>query len=160
MFIFHSKLNYIVASPFLPSIMTCLLQWSYNNKPIFISLLNFFQPLYRWCHQEFPTTTFQTTWFCLPVLLHLKENFPAVLIIHFSLFSIYIRTLRYFESWHHIMSMIYFIQAYLNQFESFDTRCAEYLSTHTLIHRYDQCFDHGSSSSHSMFSKESYLHHT
>ena len=100
-----------------------------------------------------------TLYACLPVLIHLKEKFPAVLITHFSLFFVYIRTLRHFESWHHVMPMIHFIEAYLYQFESLYTRCAEYLSTHALIHLYDQCFDHGSLSSHSMFSTESYLHH-
>ena len=33
------------------------------------------------------------------------------------------------------------------------------MSTHTLIHLYDQCLDYGLLSSHSMFSTESYLHH-
>ena len=100
-----------------------------------------------------------TLYICLPLLIHLKENFPAVIIAHFSLFFIYIRTLRYFQSWQQLFPMIYFIEAYLDQFESLYTRCAELMSTHALIHLFDQCLDHGSLSSHSMFSTESYLHH-
>ncbi|CAF4403867.1 unnamed protein product [Rotaria magnacalcarata] len=100
-----------------------------------------------------------TLYVCLPSLVQLKNEFPAVIIAHFSLFFIYIRRLRFFDNQRDMESMIYFIEAYLDQYASLYSKCAELLSTHALIHLYEQSLNIGSLSSHSLFSTESYLHH-
>jgi hypothetical protein len=55
--------------------------------------------------------------------------------------------------------MVYFIEAYLNQFASLYSRCCELMSTHALIYLFEQALNFGSLSSHSLFSTENYLHH-
>ena len=95
----------------------------------------------------------------LPILVSLGNAFPAVIIAHFSLFFIYLRTLRYYEHRHDVYSMPNFIHCYLEQFASIYTRCSELYSTHALLHLSEQVLAHGCLSSHSMFSTESFLHH-
>ena len=55
--------------------------------------------------------------------------------------------------------MIYFIEAYSSQFASLYSPCTELLSTHALIHLYEQVSNFGCLSLHSLFMIESYLHH-
>ncbi len=100
-----------------------------------------------------------TLYVCLSTLIHLQDKFPAVIVAHFSLLFIYIRRLRYFSDRNPIRPMVYFIEAYLNQFASLYSRCYELISTHALIHLFEQALNLGSLSSHSLFSTESYLHH-
>ena len=95
----------------------------------------------------------------LPSLVQLKNEFPCVIITYFSLLFIYIRRLRFFDNHQEVRSMIYFIEAYLSQFASLYSPCAELLSTHALIHLYEQVSNFGCLSSHSLFMTESYLHH-
>jgi hypothetical protein len=85
-----------------------------------------------------------------------KINFRLLLLV---IFLFYIRRLRYFSDRNPICPMVYFIEAYLNQFASLYSRCYELISTHALIHLFEQALNLGSFSSHSLFSTESYLHH-
>jgi hypothetical protein len=84
----------------------------------------------------------------LPLLVRLTINvpdssFPETLTFHFSLFFIYIRTLRHFSERSDIDDMGIFIQEYLHAFSSLYNPCKELLSAHVLYHLQEQVYDHG-----------------
>lgn len=77
----------------------------------------------------------------------------------FSLFFIYVRTLRFFKSRDDIMDMKLYIIKYLTQFPLVFGRCNELYSVHALLHLVEQCYAFGALAFHSMFALESALHH-
>ncbi|CAM4834770.1 unnamed protein product [Rotaria magnacalcarata] len=94
----------------------------------------------------------------LPFLLFFCNNFPPILVYHFSLYSIYIRTLCHFNERNHIYDVRPFIEAHLSRFPEFYKNAKELLSTHCNVHLWQQVIRHGSLSATSMFGSESYLH--
>ena len=50
----------------------------------------------------------------LPFLICLSDYFPSLLVYHFSLYCIYIRTLRKFNDQQHVYDVHPFIETYLN----------------------------------------------
>lgn len=83
----------------------------------------------------------------LPLLIKLRlvmpNCFPEINIYHYSLFFIYIRTLRFFSCRSEIDSMPIFLEEYLEMFASLYGECKELYSTHALYHLYDQVKEHG-----------------
>ena len=77
----------------------------------------------------------------------------------FSLFFIYIRTLRFFKTRQDIQEMQLYVDEYLTQFPMVFHRCNELYSVHALLHLVEQCFSFGGLAYHSMFASESALHH-
>ncbi|CAF4160906.1 unnamed protein product [Rotaria magnacalcarata] len=94
----------------------------------------------------------------LPFLLFFSECFPPLLIYHFSLYSIYIRTLCYFNNRKHVYDARLFIEAHLHRFSEFYKNAKELLSTHCNMHLWQQVIHHGSLTATSMFGSESCLH--
>ncbi|CAM4790447.1 unnamed protein product [Rotaria magnacalcarata] len=77
----------------------------------------------------------------------------------FSLFFIYIRTLRFFKSREDIRDMKLYVNEYLSKFPLVFGRCNELYSVHALLHLCEQCNSFGALAFHSMFALESSLHH-
>ncbi|CAM4965137.1 unnamed protein product [Rotaria socialis] len=80
----------------------------------------------------------------LPFLLFFCNNFPPILVYHFSLYSIYIRTLCHFNERNHIYDVRPFIEAHLSRFPEFYKNAKELLSTHCNVHLWQQVIRHGS----------------
>ena len=93
-----------------------------------------------------------------PLLLRLRPSLSDVLISHFSLLFIYIRSLLFFSNRDDYLDMEQFISTYLEQFHTIYGRCNELYSTHALYHLWQQCRDHGGLAYHSTFTLESSLH--
>ena len=83
----------------------------------------------------------------LPLLVRLRLTMPHCLpeiyVYHFSLYFIYIRTLRHFLCRSEIQDMPMFIQEYLELFPSLYGPCRELYSTHALYHLWEQVEEHG-----------------
>lgn len=83
----------------------------------------------------------------LPLLIRLRIKFPhslpSIYVYHFSLFFIYIRTLRHYSDRQEIPRMIPVIEAYLELFASIFDKCKELLSVHSLFHLWEQVELHG-----------------
>jgi hypothetical protein len=84
---------------------------------------------------------------CLPMLVRLRRTmphcFPEIHLYHFSLYFIYIRTLRHFSCRTQILDMPPFIQEYLVLFPSLYGQCKELFSAHALYHLCEQVEQHG-----------------
>ncbi|CAF2973729.1 unnamed protein product [Rotaria sp. Silwood2] len=79
----------------------------------------------------------------LPFLLFFSCYFPPLLVYHFSLFSIYIRTLCKFDDRQHVYDVRPFIENHLRRFSEF-YESKELLSTHCQYHLWEQVVRHGS----------------
>ncbi|CAF1297369.1 unnamed protein product [Rotaria magnacalcarata] len=97
----------------------------------------------------------------LPLLfklsLEVPNCVPNVLISHFLLLFIYIRTLRHFDKRDHIENMPPYIHVYLSYFSKLYNPCKELFSVHALIHLWQQAQEHGALAYHSLFAAESCL---
>ena len=80
----------------------------------------------------------------LPFLLCFRDYFPSLLIYHFSLYCIYIRTLCKFNDQQYVYDVHPFIETYLHRFSEFYSKSKELLSTHCNIHLWQQVIRHGS----------------
>ena len=77
------------------------------------------------------------------LLLLMLLCFPEVYVYHFSLYFIYMRTLRHFPDRHQIYGMPVFIEEYLKLFSALCDSCKEMYSTHTFYHLCKQVEEHG-----------------
>ena len=123
---------------------------TFNRLPKNLSVFN-----------QWKASQMRTFFLCisLPLLVHLDKSFPSVIIRHFSLLFVYLRTLIFFYNRSDIYAMCPFIECYLEQFPLIYGACAELLSTHILIHLWKQSHEHGALAFHSMFTIESSLNH-
>ena len=84
---------------------------------------------------------------CLPALVRLRLSmphcFPEIYLYHFSLYFIYVRTLRHFSDRREIFDMPSFISEYLKLFPSLYGTCKELFSAHALFHLWEQVAQHG-----------------
>ncbi|CAF1983905.1 unnamed protein product [Rotaria magnacalcarata] len=98
----------------------------------------------------------------LPLLvklsLDLPNSIPEVMISHFVILFIYIRTLRCFDNPDDIQAMARYIHVYLSYFAELYNPCKELFSVHALVHLWQQVAQHGSLAYNSLFASESCLH--
>ena len=80
----------------------------------------------------------------LPFLLFFNHHFPPLLVYHFSLYSIYIRTLCHFDEKQNIYDVRPFIETHLRRFSEVYPMSKELLSTHCHVHLWQQVIRHGS----------------
>ncbi|CAF4111990.1 unnamed protein product [Rotaria magnacalcarata] len=94
----------------------------------------------------------------LPFIQYQTHYFPPLIVFHFSLYAIYIRTLCKFTDRQQIYDVRIFIENHLRRFKQFYTKSKELLSTHCNMHLWQQVIRHGALSATSMFGSESCLH--
>ncbi|CAF2970318.1 unnamed protein product [Rotaria sp. Silwood2] len=82
----------------------------------------------------------------LPFLLYFSSYFSPLLVYHFSLYAIYVRTLCKFDERQHVYDVRPFIETHLQRFSEF-YKSKELLSTHCNVHLWQQVIRHGSLSS-------------
>lgn len=111
---------------------------TFNRRPRDLSSFN------KWKASELRTCFMYPL---VPILIKLTQtfpdSFPNVYVSHFICLYIYIRVLRHYENHADISHMPIFIHTYLKHYASLYPGCKELLSTHSLIHLWQQVKYHG-----------------